>query len=163
MWSGRCGALLRRTYPTSTPATWCLANPKIGEGGDDLAQDCGAAAAAVITLVAPVFQGMTRCPVMTYASSVNLSSLAGPRMVTGGPDCPRGRGGGESSEAGDGEHAAASVRAYAADQRVKVDVLASVLEDIAANGYPSPETGVPWETARDARLARLTDEQARVA
>jgi hypothetical protein len=61
------------------------------------------------------------------------------------------------------EHAAAAVRAYAADQRAKVDVLASVLEDIAANGYPSPESGVPWETARDAHLARLADEQPRVA
>ncbi|MEU9087660.1 hypothetical protein [Streptomyces sp. NPDC048357] len=61
------------------------------------------------------------------------------------------------------EHAAASVLAYAADQRAKVDVLASVLEDIAANGYPAPETGMLWETARDAHLARLTDEQPRVA
>jgi hypothetical protein len=61
------------------------------------------------------------------------------------------------------EHAAASVRAYAADQRARVDVLASVLEDIAAHGYPSPESGVPWETARDAHLARLTEEQPRVA
>lgn len=61
------------------------------------------------------------------------------------------------------EHAAASARAYAADQRARVDVLASVLEDIAANGYPSPESGVPWETARDAHLARLADEQPRVA
>ncbi|MFE4874188.1 hypothetical protein [Streptomyces sp. NPDC056682] len=61
------------------------------------------------------------------------------------------------------EHAAASARAYAADQRARVDVLASVLEDIAANGYPSPESGVPWETARDAHLARLADEQSRVA
>lgn len=61
------------------------------------------------------------------------------------------------------EHAAASVLAYAAEQRAKVDVLASVLEDIAANGYPAPETGVLWETARDAHLARLADEQPRVA
>ncbi|GAA2453735.1 hypothetical protein GCM10010433_65070 [Streptomyces pulveraceus] len=61
------------------------------------------------------------------------------------------------------EHAAASVRAYAADQRAKVDVLASVLEDIAANGYPSPETGTPWETARDEHLARLAEEPPRVA
>ncbi|MEV8530037.1 hypothetical protein AB0451_39190 [Streptomyces sp. NPDC052000] len=61
------------------------------------------------------------------------------------------------------EHAAASARAYAADQRARVDVLASVLEDIAANGYPSPESGVPWEAARDAHLARLADEQSRVA
>ncbi|MFE5902496.1 hypothetical protein ACFQ67_34515 [Streptomyces sp. NPDC056488] len=61
------------------------------------------------------------------------------------------------------EHAAASARAYAADQRAKADVLASVLEDIAANGYPSPEFGVPWETARDTHLARLADEQPRVA
>ncbi|MEU9379050.1 hypothetical protein AB0D94_35570 [Streptomyces sp. NPDC048255] len=61
------------------------------------------------------------------------------------------------------EHAAASVLAYAADQRAKVDVLASVLEDIAAHGYPSAETGVLWETARDAHLARLADEQPRVA
>ncbi|MEU9146670.1 hypothetical protein [Streptomyces sp. NPDC048349] len=61
------------------------------------------------------------------------------------------------------EHAAAAVLAYAADQRAKVDALASVLEDIAAHGYPSPETGVPWETARDAHLAGLADEQPRVA
>ncbi|MFK0046126.1 hypothetical protein ACIQU4_18850 [Streptomyces sp. NPDC090741] len=61
------------------------------------------------------------------------------------------------------EHAAASVLAYAADQRAKVDVLASVLEDIAANGYPSPETGLLWETARDAHLDRLADERPRVA
>ncbi|WP_405704905.1 hypothetical protein OG264_00760 [Streptomyces xanthophaeus] len=61
------------------------------------------------------------------------------------------------------EHAAASVLAYAADQRAKVDVLASVLEDIAAHGYPSPEVGELWETARDAHLARLADEHPRVA
>ncbi|OEJ21948.1 hypothetical protein AR457_39150 [Streptomyces agglomeratus] len=61
------------------------------------------------------------------------------------------------------EHAAASVRAYAADQRAKVDVLASVLEDIAAHGYPSPQTGVLWEEARDGHLERLAGEQPRVA
>ncbi|MFB7429068.1 hypothetical protein ACFC0K_37920 [Streptomyces hydrogenans] len=61
------------------------------------------------------------------------------------------------------EHAADSVRAYAAAERAKTDVLASVLEDIAANGYPSPESGMPWETARDTHLARLADEQPRVA
>ncbi|MGW0785042.1 hypothetical protein [Streptomyces sp. NPDC002913] len=60
-------------------------------------------------------------------------------------------------------HAAASVRAYAADQRARVDVLASVLEDIAAHGYPSPEAGVLWEEARDAHLERLAGEQPRVA
>lgn len=61
------------------------------------------------------------------------------------------------------EHAAESARAYAAAERAKTDVLASVLEDIAANGYPSPESGVAWETARDTHLARLADEQPRVA
>ncbi|MGA5363906.1 hypothetical protein [Streptomyces purpurascens] len=61
------------------------------------------------------------------------------------------------------ESAAESVRKYAADQRAKVDVLASVLEDIAENGYPSPEAGVPWEVARDAHLARLADGEPRVA
>ncbi|MEU3434184.1 hypothetical protein [Streptomyces sp. NPDC006863] len=61
------------------------------------------------------------------------------------------------------EYAAESVLAYAAAERAKTDVLASVLEDIAANGYPAPESGVPWETARDAHLARLADEQPRVA
>lgn len=61
------------------------------------------------------------------------------------------------------ERAAASVLAYAAEERAKVDVLASVLEDIAANGYPAAETGVPWETARDAHLARLVQEQPSVA
>ncbi|MFG2097317.1 hypothetical protein [Streptomyces sp. NPDC048612] len=61
------------------------------------------------------------------------------------------------------EHAADSVRAYAAAERAKTDVLASVLEDIAAHGYPTPESGVPWETARDAHLQRLAGEQPRVA
>ncbi|MGW2051932.1 hypothetical protein ACWCPF_43460 [Streptomyces sp. NPDC001858] len=61
------------------------------------------------------------------------------------------------------ESAAASVLKYAADQRARVDVLASVLEDIAEHGYPSPESGVPWEVARDTHLARLADGQARVA
>lgn len=61
------------------------------------------------------------------------------------------------------ERAAESVLAYAAAERAKADVLASVLEDIAASGYPAPETGVPWETARDTHLARLADEQPRVA
>ncbi|MEV4947372.1 hypothetical protein [Streptomyces sp. NPDC053755] len=61
------------------------------------------------------------------------------------------------------EHAAASARAYAAEQRARVDVLASVLEDIAANGYPAPETGVPWEDARDAHLERLAGEPPRIA
>lgn len=61
------------------------------------------------------------------------------------------------------EHAAASVGAYAADQRAKVDVLASVLEDIAANGYPAAESGVLWAEARDAYLERLAGEQPRVA
>ncbi|MCQ9132841.1 hypothetical protein [Streptomyces hilarionis] len=61
------------------------------------------------------------------------------------------------------EAAAESVRKYAADQRAKVDVLASVLEDIAEHGYPSPEAGVPWEVARDAHLARLADGEPRVA
>ncbi|MGW2477744.1 hypothetical protein [Streptomyces sp. NPDC001665] len=61
------------------------------------------------------------------------------------------------------EHAAEAARAYASAERAKTDTLASVLEDIAANGYPSPETGVPWETARDAHLAGLADGQPRVA
>jgi hypothetical protein len=61
------------------------------------------------------------------------------------------------------EHAAESVLAYAAAERAKTDVLASVLEDIAANGYPSPESGIAWETARDSHLARLAGEQPRVA
>ncbi|WP_406359534.1 hypothetical protein OID55_01080 [Streptomyces sp. NBC_00715] len=61
------------------------------------------------------------------------------------------------------ETAAASVRAYAADQRARVDALASVLEDIAAHGYPAAESGVLWEDARDAHLERLAGEQARVA
>ncbi|WNF25333.1 hypothetical protein RI138_00135 [Streptomyces sp. C11-1] len=61
------------------------------------------------------------------------------------------------------EHGAASARAYAAEQRARVDVLASVLEDIAANGYPSPETGVRWEAARDDHLAHLAGEEPRVA
>jgi hypothetical protein len=61
------------------------------------------------------------------------------------------------------ENAAASVRAYAADQRARVDVLASVLEDIAEHGYPTAESGVLWEGARDAHLERLAGEQPRVA
>jgi hypothetical protein len=59
--------------------------------------------------------------------------------------------------------AADAVRSYAAAERAKTDTLASVLEDIATNGYPAPETGVLWETARDAHLATLADKQARVA
>ncbi|MEU5958736.1 hypothetical protein [Streptomyces sp. NPDC047525] len=61
------------------------------------------------------------------------------------------------------ESAAESVRRYAAEQRARVDALASVLEDIAENGYPSPESGVLWETARDTHLARLADGEPRVA
>ncbi|MBM9624769.1 hypothetical protein [Streptomyces zhihengii] len=61
------------------------------------------------------------------------------------------------------EQAAASARAYGADQRAKADVLASVLEDIAAHGYPFPETGVLWEDARDAHLECLAGELPRVA
>jgi hypothetical protein len=61
------------------------------------------------------------------------------------------------------EHAAASVWAYAADRRAKVDVLASVLEEIADNGYPAAESGVPWEEARDAHLEGLAGEQPSVA
>lgn len=51
------------------------------------------------------------------------------------------------------QHAAESVLGYAAAERAKTDVLASVLEDIPA----------PWETARGTCLARLADEQPRVA
>ncbi|MGW1171575.1 hypothetical protein [Streptomyces sp. NPDC002550] len=57
------------------------------------------------------------------------------------------------------ENAAESLRAYAADQRARVDVLASVLEDIAEHGYPSAESGVLWEEARDAHLERLAGER----
>ncbi|WP_371321416.1 hypothetical protein [Streptomyces rochei] len=42
-------------------------------------------------------------------------------------------------------------------------MLASVLEDIAANGYPAAESCVLWEEARDAHLERLAGEQPRVA
>ncbi|MDT9681027.1 hypothetical protein RND61_02860 [Streptomyces sp. TRM76323] len=59
------------------------------------------------------------------------------------------------------EHAAASIRAYAAAQRAKTDVLASVLEDIAANGYPASESGVWWKEARDAHPERLVGERPR--
>ncbi|MFD4372442.1 hypothetical protein [Streptomyces sp. NPDC058486] len=59
--------------------------------------------------------------------------------------------------------AAASVRAYVADQRARVELLASVLEDIAAHGYPAAESGLLWEDARDAHLKRLADEEPRVA
>lgn len=65
--------------------------------------------------------------------------------------------------AGPGRHTGWSVRAYAAAERAKTDVLASVLEDIATSRYPAPESGVLWETARDAHLTRLADEQPRVA
>ncbi|WP_327136254.1 hypothetical protein OG311_40170 (plasmid) [Streptomyces sp. NBC_01343] len=61
------------------------------------------------------------------------------------------------------EHTAATTRACAAEQRAKADALSSVLEDIAAYGYPSAEVGVPWETTRGDHLARLADEQPRVA
>lgn len=55
------------------------------------------------------------------------------------------------------EQAADAVRAYADRERSKADTLAAVLEDIAANGYPAPESGVLWETARDEHLAELDD------
>ncbi|MET9466118.1 hypothetical protein ABZY44_15235 [Streptomyces sp. NPDC006544] len=58
--------------------------------------------------------------------------------------------------------AADAVRAYAAGERARTDRLASVLEDIAAHGYPPAESGVPWETARDNHLAELAGEQNRV-
>ncbi|GEB62157.1 hypothetical protein [Streptomyces gardneri] len=45
----------------------------------------------------------------------------------------------------------------------RIDVLASVLEDIATHGYPTSDSGVLWEDARDAHLKRLADEQPRVA
>ncbi|MER6378899.1 hypothetical protein [Streptomyces sp. NPDC001250] len=45
----------------------------------------------------------------------------------------------------------------------RVDVLASVLEDIAAKGCPAAESGVLWEEARDAHLERLAGEQPWVA
>ncbi|WCD90879.1 hypothetical protein KPP03845_107308 [Streptomyces xanthophaeus] len=61
------------------------------------------------------------------------------------------------------EHAASSVLAYVEGQPAKVDVLASVPEDTAVHGYPSPEAGMLRETARDAHLARLADGQPRVA
>ncbi|MFE9905754.1 hypothetical protein [Streptomyces achromogenes] len=57
------------------------------------------------------------------------------------------------------ETAAASISAYAAEQRAKVDVLASVLEDIAEHGYPAAESGVLREEARGAHLERLADGQ----
>lgn len=49
------------------------------------------------------------------------------------------------------------------DEHSAESALVSVLEDISAHGYPSPEAKVPWETTCDNHLARLTDEQARVA
>ncbi|MFC9682865.1 hypothetical protein [Streptomyces sp. NPDC056948] len=49
-----------------------------------------------------------------------------------------------------------------ADLRARIDVLASALGDIAANGYPSPESGVLWEVARGGHLARLAGEEPRV-
>ncbi|MER7050309.1 hypothetical protein [Streptomyces jumonjinensis] len=61
------------------------------------------------------------------------------------------------------ENAAASLRRYAAGERARVDVLVAVLEDIAENGYPAPETGVLWETARDTHLERLAVQEPRVA
>ncbi|ANP51767.1 hypothetical protein J2Z21_008825 [Streptomyces griseochromogenes] len=61
------------------------------------------------------------------------------------------------------EHVTASVRACAADQRAKADDLVSGPEDIAADGCPSPESGVRWEDARDAHLERFAGEQPRVA
>ena len=57
------------------------------------------------------------------------------------------------------EQAADAVRAYADRERAKVETLTAVLEDIAAHGYPDPESGVLWETARDAHLAELADSE----
>ncbi|MCE0447077.1 hypothetical protein LT493_29650 [Streptomyces tricolor] len=54
-------------------------------------------------------------------------------------------------------------RAYAADQRAKVDVLASVLEDIAANGYPAAGLVCCGRKPATPTLERLAGEQPRVA
>ena len=59
--------------------------------------------------------------------------------------------------------AADAVRAYAARTRERADRLASVLEDIAANGLPAPEECTPWEELREAHLARLAARRGTAA
>ncbi|MGW1871614.1 hypothetical protein ACWCPS_39660 [Streptomyces mauvecolor] len=56
-----------------------------------------------------------------------------------------------------------ALRAYAQRQRASADELAAVLEDIAANGLPAPESTTPWEVVRDRRLAQLAAERGQVA
>ncbi|MEV6533643.1 hypothetical protein AB0M86_29295 [Streptomyces sp. NPDC051639] len=59
--------------------------------------------------------------------------------------------------------AADAVRAYAARTRADADQLASVLEDIAANGLPAVDDCTPWEELRETHLARLTTQRPAVA
>ncbi|MEV6212315.1 hypothetical protein [Kitasatospora sp. NPDC051914] len=57
------------------------------------------------------------------------------------------------------DHAADALRSWAQAERTQADALAQVLEDIAANGLPDPETCVPWEELRDQHLAELAGGQ----
>ncbi|MFF4741255.1 hypothetical protein ACFY2W_36040 [Streptomyces sp. NPDC001262] len=56
-----------------------------------------------------------------------------------------------------------ALRAYAARQRISAEQLAAFLEDVAANGLPTPEATTPWEAVRDRRLAELAPERGHVA
>lgn len=61
------------------------------------------------------------------------------------------------------EQAADALRAYAAKERASTEQLAAFLEDVAANGLPSPEDATPWEIVRDRRLAELAAQRGQVA
>lgn len=58
---------------------------------------------------------------------------------------------------------AAALRAYAARKREQADRLADVLEDIAVNGLPDPETCTPWEALRERKLEQLHAQRGHVA
>jgi hypothetical protein len=56
-----------------------------------------------------------------------------------------------------------ALRAYAARTRSSANELATFLEEVAANGLPSPENTTPWEVVRDRRLAELAEQRGHVA
>lgn len=51
--------------------------------------------------------------------------------------------------------AAEALREWAEREREQSPKLADVLEDLAANGLPTPEECTPWEDLRDAHYRRL--------
>ncbi|MDH6130045.1 hypothetical protein [Kitasatospora sp. GP82] len=52
-----------------------------------------------------------------------------------------------------------ALRSWADRERHNAETLAQVLEDIAVNGLPNPETGIEWEELRERHLAELASGQ----